>query len=328
MNLIDYLSDPTWDIVDSSKLDCFMRCRRRFFYEYILGWKLDVPAHDLHFGNCWHLAREHQLLNGYSDVDGAYEAFLTEYRKVFDEETDETFMPKDPWGAFLALNKFAQSPDRANDLVDNELLYTEVSGTVPINHSGRVLHYRMDTVMRNKAEDYFFSWDHKSTKNVNSDYWTDQFQLSIQNGTYTHCLYCLHPIDKVRGMIFCGTGFRYLKRGSKINPQGYNIDLKRVVAFKEPDQMNQWLWSVNWLYDEYERELQSLANSREDDPVLMAFPLSTNSCKDFRGCLWYDNCLSWANPLQHCKQPPYGYKVEFWDPSKMETTNKKDLEWR
>ena len=59
---------PYWAIKDSSKLDDYERCPRAYFYRHILGWNIDFPAHDLIFGECWHRAREHQLIHGYDDI--------------------------------------------------------------------------------------------------------------------------------------------------------------------------------------------------------------------------------------------------------------------
>jgi len=314
----------TWQILDSSKLDTYLDCPRKYFYEYILGWRRDAPAHDLYFGNAWHIAREYQLIHGYGDVKGAYAAFLDFYRKEFPESTDEIYRPKDPMGVVFALTKF--SKERQSDLVENELLYSEISGTVPIDEKGRVLHYRMDSVMRRKEDDKIFSWDHKSAKRF-SRQWAEKFHLSIQNGTYTHCLYCMYPVEQVIGIEFCGTEFKYLKKGSKINPQGYQINFQRVPAWKTPEQMNIWLWNVVDLVDSVEREMDRLADARNNDQVMMCFPMNTNSCTEYRGCAYHDYCLSWANPLQRCQEPPLGFKIEYWNPAEMETTNKKNLTW-
>jgi hypothetical protein len=134
----------------------------------------------------------------------------------------------------------------------------------------------------------------------------------------------MFPVEEVAGIEFCGTGFQYLKRN-----QEYRIELKRIPAYKTPDQMNNWLWLVNFLYDEYERNMEMLDECEEGDAILMAFPMNGTSCTDFgRICEFHDYCIAWPNPLQRCSEPPLGFKVEFWDPSKIETTNKKNLEWR
>jgi hypothetical protein len=298
----------------------------------VLGWALDAPAHDTHFGACWHMAREHQLLYGYDDIEGAYNAFINEYRKEFDPETDNLYLPKTPTAVLNALNVFARENKR--DLIDNDVVeidgtkMTEISGTVPVDDN-RFLCYRLDSIMRRKEDGKIFSWDHKTTseKYLVGRQWADQFYLGIQNGTYTHCLYCMFPIEDVLGIEFCGVGFAFLKRGSSTRPAGYHISTRRVPAYKTPEQMNAWLWLVNDLLDDIEREFDRLSHCSENDSVLMAFPMNPSGCGAFRGCPYHDYCISWSNPLQRSDEPPLGFKVEFWNPLDMETTNKINLEW-
>lgn len=326
---------PIWNILDSSKLDDFLRCRRRYFYSHILGWRPSAPAHDLHFGTCWHLAREHQLIHGYEDIEGAYSEFLTEYRKIFDESTDDMFIPKTPKGVWEALMAFTVHYMR--DLEDNELLrnpdtnepFTEIAGTVPISDS-KMLHFRMDSILRRKSNNKVFSWDHKTTSANYIKYppWEEQFYLSIQNGTYTHCLYCIFPAEEVLGVEFCGTGFGHLKRGSTARPAGYHQEFKRVSAFRTPSQMNVWLWTVIDLVNEVEMETDRLTHCSDSDSVLQAFPLNPGGCSKYKGCEFHDYCTCWENPLQQCGEPPLGFIVEFWNPADKDSRNKMELEWR
>ena len=92
--------------------------------------------------------------------------------------------------------------------------------------------------------------------------------------------------------------------------------------------MNVWLWNVNNYMDQVDRETDRLSFCKESDDVLMAFPLNPGSCTKYRGCQYHDFCMSWANPLKRCFEPPLGFKVEFWDPSAREVANKMNLEWR
>jgi len=227
----------------------------------------------------------------------------------------------------MALTKFAQ--ERPRDLIDNKLLYTEISGTVPIDET-RVLHYLMDSVLERVEDGRIFSWDHKTAteRSMNYSWWSENFFLGLQNGTYTHCLYCMYPIEQVIGIEFCGTAFHYLTRGSKNRPAGYDISFKRVPAWKTPEQMNVWLWTVNDLYNRLEDEMDKLDSCKDSDSVLMAFPMNPSNCSKYRGCAYHDFCMSWANPLRQMEEPPLGFKQEFWNPSQQDTTNKLDLKWR
>lgn len=322
---------PAWDIKDSSKLDDYLACPRSYFYRHILGWRLSIPAHDLHFGHCWHLAREYQLVNGYDDIEGAYQSFIIEYRKVFHAESDEMYNPKTPTAVLNALVTIAET--YRHDLDDNEVVeldgskMVEISGTVPIAE-GRRIHYRMDSIMRRLSDQMIFSWDHKTTngKFINNRWWADQFFLSLQNGTYTHCLYCMFPIDQVLGIEFCGVGFEFLKRGSAQRPAGHHVTLRRIPAYKTYDQMNVWLWNINDIYTNLQRDMERLYECHENDTVMMAFQQNPKSCSSYRGCPYHDYCLSWQNPLQQCYEPPLGFHVEFWNPAEKPAKNVKDLE--
>jgi hypothetical protein len=323
-------SHPSHEVKDSSKLIDFLHCKRYYFYRYILGWRLDTPVHDLHFGEAYHKAREYQLRNGYDDVEGAFNAFLECYREYFGPEEDGYYNPKSPDAVYNALLKFATEKHR--DLIDNEVVILdgqkmlEISGTVPISET-RFLHYRLDSIMRRLKDGKIFSWDHKTTseKYILGRQWSDQFFLSTQNGTYNHCLYCMFPIEDVLGVEFCGTGFAYLSRGSANRPAGYYVTLQRVPAFKSPDQMNTWLWTVNDIYDTLEFEERRLLDCSENDDTMMAFPMDHTFCTGFKGCPYLDYCIAWQNPLQFCDEPPLGMTVEFWDPRNVKTSVTKDL---
>lgn len=321
-----------WSIYDSSKLDDYVACPRRYFYAHILGWRRDLPSHDLYFGQAWHLAREHQLLYGYEDIDGAFTKFLQYYRLQFDEATDSIYAPKTPAGVLNALLKFYQ--EHSQDMIENEVIerngvkLTEISGTVPISEN-RKLHYKMDSHMRRLADGKVFSKDHKSTtgKYINSDQWANQFYLGIQNGTYTHCLYCQYPIEDVLGVEFEGCGFEYLQRGSANRPAGYHATIKQIPAFKKPEQMNVWLWNINAIMDDLERDMDRLFHCNIEDLVLKSFQQRPKSCGDYRGCTYHDFCLSWSNPLQRCGCPPIGYREDFWNPEEAETKIRLELEF-
>ena len=317
---------PEWYVLDSSKSDTFDDCRRLYFYTHILGWRSETPMHDAYFGESWHKSREYMLLHGYDDIEGAYRAFLKHYRLKFPEETDELYRPKNPEAAFLGIFNFSNNEERRHDLERNKVLFTEISGTVPIDER-RILHFRMDSILENIETGMIFSWDHKSTKSF-SRFWRDTFFLCTQNFTYTHCLYCMYPVERVKGVEFCGASFEFLSRNSKIRKAGYHVNFERVPAWKTPEQMNASLWDTIDRYNELEREMDRLSHCTEGDTVLQCFPKNTRSCTKYYGCAFHDFCMSWGNPLQRAFGPPIGFIEEYWDPRKLDATHKMTLEWR
>lgn len=92
--------------------------------------------------------------------------------------------------------------------------------------------------------------------------------------------------------------------------------------------MNVSLWNILQWMDDLERDMDRLLHCSEGDKVMECFKMNPTSCTKYFGCAWHDYCMTWSNPLRHCFEPPLGFKQEFWDPRKMETTNKMNLEWK
>ena len=309
MNNIEY--HPTWDILDSSKLTTYMDCPRRFFFEYVLSWRSDAPNNHLVFGTAWHDAMEHLLLNGYEDenVFEAFDKFLLSYREHFPEESDELYSPKTPTNALKALGLYCEQHRR--DLSEFETLYTEIAGTVPINED-QILYFRMDSICKDNSG-RIFSLEHKTGSRL-SRFWTDQWPLSIQVGTYTHVMNCLYDPKTVWGVKVNGTFFA--KR---------NISFSRVPVRKTLDHMKQWLWNVAWWADQIRWQHDLLDRCTTGDQVLTAFPQQPGSCTKYFGCPYHDFCLAWPNPLAHADELPPGYVIERWDPSEREATHTMEL---
>jgi hypothetical protein len=88
--------------------------------------------------------------------------------------------------------------------------------------------------MRRLSDGKVFSWDHKSTsgKYINNDSWANQFYLSIQNGTYTHCLYCQYPIEDVLGIEFCGQALNISAEDLRIAVQDTMLHLEESLRLR------------------------------------------------------------------------------------------------
>lgn len=306
MKAVDIIpASDTWKIVDSTKLTTFMECPRSYFYEYVLGWRSIYPNLHLEFGTAWHLAMEHLLQKGYSpeSIKDAYKLLEDHYRQFFSVEMDASNAPKNPSNAFMALVEYVNywKVEDTNDKV----LYTEIAGVASIAKD-RLIHFRMDSIL-DQAKG-ITSREHKTASQL-SRQWRDQWSLAIQVGTYLHVLYCLFPPETVWGVEINGTIFNKTK-----------TQFERVPCRRQPSMMEVWLATVNYWVDNVEREMEFLFNEcTEEDTVLRAFPQNPTSCTKYFGCKFQDYCLAWANPLQHCKEPPMDMKIEHWNPAAKES---------
>lgn len=293
----------SWDILDSTKIQSFMDCPRSYFYEYILGWRSKDPNVHLEFGKAWHLAMEQLILFGYGSdsVIEAHRLLTDHYRKYFSVEMDEVYAPKNPGYALRALAEYTQV--YRNDKFTP--IYTEIAGTVPIDVD-KVLHFRMDSILQ--TEDGIKSLEHKTGSTLNRQ-WTDQWGLSVQTGTYNHVLYCLYPEEQVWGVEINGTFLQ--KKEHKF---------QRVPARRSKKMMQNWFANISFYVDWILAEQKSLMEScTEQDEIMLAFPMNTQSCTKYFGCKYHDYCISWANPLQHIDQVPMNMKVEWWNPAEEES---------
>ena len=137
--------------------------------------------------------------------------------------------------------------------------------------------------------------------------WGEQWVLDFSLGTYSHVLHMLYPDETIYGIVIDGTFIR--KKG---------IDFQRVPVRKTPDDMNVWWWNALHQLDMIDWEFERLTECKEEDGVLMAFPMNTGNCSHWGVCTYHDFCGAWANPLQHCEKPPQGFKLEYWNPLDME----------
>jgi hypothetical protein len=307
---------PTWSVLDSTKLDDYMQCPRRYFYRYVLGWRPEAENSHLIFGQAWHFAMQHLLEYGYApeSIALAFAKLNDYYRSIFPENTDEVYYPKVPARALEALAKYCivYREDRFN------VLYTEIAGTVPINTNGRKMHFKMDSILEDlNNEGLVTSLEHKTAKDFGRT-WVDKWAQAIQPGTYNHALYCLYPEERVWGVKINGTAF--FKNVSR--KEGDNVAFKRVPARRTYDMLNDWLFTVNAWYDELERDMNKLLGGAENDNVLQCFKKNPVSCTDYFGCTYLYLCTTWPNPLHYLDSLPSGFKIEHWDPRVLEDESK------
>lgn len=310
---------PEWEIQDPSKVTCYLTCPRMYFYQYVLGWRPGEISNHLIFGSAWHKAMEILIVEGYEteNIIKAHEALVKEYRKTFDPETDELYMPKTPETALIVLAKYVQRY-RA-DHIRYTFDHVEIAGKVNISDD-HTLHFRMDSIAHDK-DGVHFSLEHKTGSSTYM--WAEQWPLSMQVGCYSHVLYCMYPEEKVQGVVMNAAFFKKAKKGWEQALTGQRLtvqppyDFLRYEATRSREQMQNWLWHAVHYMDMIKWNFDILDSCQDSDDVLMAFPMNPKNCAQYgRMCEYHDFCNMWPNPLRKCGgDPPMGFITEHWDPS-------------
>ena len=306
----------TWEVQDATKIQAYMVCPRKYFYEYVLGWRTKVPSNHLVFGTAWHLAMEVVLEEGTApdSLAKAYKAFESNYRETFDPTWDAGHSPQNPATVLRALPMYAEK--YADD--DFKVLRIEVAGSIPVD-SRRVIHFKEDTIC--EGREGIFSLEHKTGSSY-SDSWISQWPQKMQVGVYTHALYSMYPENQVWGVkingFFPHAPMRMRKDGLPYKG-AKDIEFHRVPIRRDIKSLNAWLWEVNRWLDNIEDDFQRLSESTEDDPIMEAFPKNTESCTKYgKKCDFFDYCTSWHNPLREAHEPPVDLHVQHWDPRNMD----------
>jgi len=309
---------PSWEIQDASKVKTAMECWRKYFFEYVLGWRPASANIHLIFGSAWHEALAMLYLSDFSveSVQKAYyKGFLPYYRAHFDESDDEIYSPKIPSRAFVALAAYAnRHKDEERDykiLSHNGVPMVEIGGTINLSED-RVVTFKMDTIM--EGPHGIISREHKTGSSTWN--WNLQWYLSPQVGTYSHVLYCLYEERDVRGVIVDGTFFKKTKDDAKkdLKDPFRHFDFMEVPVYKSPSNMNAWLNTMLWWLDMIEWNFNLLAECSAKDNIMKAFPMNPTGCTNWSGCPYHDLCMAWANPLKHVERPPIGFQIEHWNP--------------
>jgi len=295
-------------VLDSTKIADFLRCPRYYFFRHVLGWTPSGINIDLGFGKAVHCALEvlyNIIKDGgmyqKKDLIPAADAFLKSWRADFEFEVDETHPTKNP-SAFGNLLKeyFEEYKDKDNF----EVITTEAFDAVAIDeHGERLIYYKIDAICFSGERGYF-ALEHKTSGSDNPTY-RDAYYLRTQTFTYTHALYSLCPPEQVYGVII----------NLLISRKQGNLFMRQPLPKKE-NQMADWLWSINDVYNDIEFEFESLASCKADDVVLTCFKKNPEGCIAYnRTCPYHDFCIIRTNPLSY-DEVPSGIDIKFWNPAK------------
>jgi len=299
----------TWQVLDATKLQTYMRCPRKFFYSYVLGWKSELPSNALVFGSGWHHAMEVLLDKGYT-AEACAEGFQVaeQYiREFFPPTWDEGNAPKTPANLLRALPQYCNTY-REDDF---DVEHIEVAGSVAIAEN-KLLHFKTDAICKDNRG--VFALEHKTATRL-SPSWMAQWRQKMQIAIYSHVLYCMFEEDEVFGVIINAAFFSNppKREGSRDN------EFRRIPCRRTLQSMEGWIVEAEDLFDNVQRDYNRLSEATPEDSVMRAFNRNTEACTDYGQCPFLDYCTTWNNPLQHADEPPIGMMVDHWDPRAADT---------
>lgn len=293
----------TYDVYDSSKIQQFMDCPRKYFINQVLGLTENMPNVHLVFGSAWHEAMDVLFEDGIkeSNLDLAVEAFSETYKSDFPTSFGlHGYDSKTMGNARKALKEYIQIYKN----MEYELLHTEAAGTVPLDDDIWIV-VKMDKILRDRRG--VRSFEHKTTGRK-SKAWMNKWESITQVGSYDHALRIMFP-DEAGGIVIDGMVLR--KSGN---------ECVRIPITKTQDQWQLWLWETKHWAEQIYWNFAQLQAASLNDRALEAFPRNPMSCGHF-GCDHPEICNYQCNPLQFIDELPPGYKREFWDPrNKIEET--------
>jgi len=315
----------TWDIIDSTKLQTYLRCPRFYMLKYVFGWVREGPSIHLDFGRAWSKAMDVLWSKGInlSNLQPSFTAFMEVWNEAAGVAPMELGV-KSPENAERALHQYIDTYQNQRVKLaelrgaDGEAI--EIPGRVPLDDT-RVLYLRMDKVVVDE-NDLYWVLDHKTASQLTS-HWKASWDLSLQMGTYIHCLICIFGVEKVKGALIDGAIIRNppkrRKDGEPYANSGPGTELIRVPIIKPVDQMAQWLnCTLDWMM-EIESDLEVLDECTGDEAVLPCFKQNPTACTKWnRLCPYHDTCVFYSNPLKLLRRlggrPPSEFVRQFWDP--------------
>ena len=297
--------------LDSSKIQTYMECPRKFFFSNYVGLQQSEPSVDLVFGVAWHEAMAALLddkpLEGYSNITPAIMAFS----KYWEENSEgiDTHKHKNPENALFFLSSYVDWWS------DDKFTVVETEQSVKIRISKQDfsvdIFANIDAVC-NDGHNYFIL-EHKTTGRWVTQTYLNQWRQKPQTLAYFFYLQNSNIASNdslILHNILCTSA----RNNDKI--------FHRMQSSFSHDQINSWILNTQHYVEQIMSDIRNVESENPDDNIMKSFPKNTTQCSF---CPYIDVCMARPNPLKKLDKIPSEFDIAFWDPETRKTYSEKEL---
>lgn len=298
--------------LDNSKLDCFERCPRKFWFQYMNHWTGERENVNLVWGEALH----HALAVGYANgwTPDAMERGISEaqaiYGKAFSRYEDDGNSPKDSAGLRTTVGEYHRRYESELHDPQIETLAVEVRFRMmvgPVEVCGR-----MDVVQWDHVSNEVNIIDHKSAGRMPSAAQMSPWHINTQAMMYYTAL--RKAIRKFGWDTKPGT-FTI----NMLIPKKVGVDFLRIPVMPSADQLYMWEHELIREALQIQEECELTDQLQASNGLMLSFPRRKQSCSEYNSlCPFFTICSTTPNPKRLMEelagQAPVGMRIKPWNP--------------
>ncbi|KKM61351.1 hypothetical protein LCGC14_1532570 [marine sediment metagenome] len=300
----------TWKHIDNTRLECYERCERRFFFKYVLGWRSTKPNKDLVWGEAVHRMLGHCDRRGWDEENRIIGVTLAQdyYQEHFDIIDEVDNAPKNRGQLEIVMNHYWNFYRREIESGKYNVLATEIAFRMKLP-GGIVATGRLDRIDQDTDTYELIIREYKTAGKRLDDKSINQWQLSGQLAMYTTAILRKYPEHTISG-----AAVRHIvpyKTDTKTNFTDIPVSL-------DTESLLSWLQDVQFRVSQIIDDFRILG---EPNGWKYCFARRKVNCYDFgRLCPWFDLCAKPLSPMEaYSEGPPRNCEVKFWDPTEEKT---------
>lgn len=304
------INPPLPTALDNTKIDSFLVCEMKFFWEHLQGVKLKTPSIHLQFGQAFHAAVEQWHITG--DVTKAKEIFTA----VMEGAVFHTNKNLDHGLAIIEEYAKHHSSSTWTPLIQDENHKTELSFALPL--MDELLYVgKIDMVI--KLNDHTMFVDHKTTSQLGASYFNG-IKPNRQFAGYHWALDHYYPTyGGLINAIFIG------KPKALTVKQQKDIEVTRIALGDEAANEEYRFASVNTKFaneivtfskhdiQEWETNTKKIVGCMRDTHRDNSWIKNSHSCNYYGLCPYHSLCIE-PRSFMDIQPNDAMYERRFWNP--------------